>query len=86
MFLKKKSAPPEGSAAGPKLHFGRKKRESPDSSAAGPKLHFGKKKLTRKRVVLFCVLGIALIGAGYGLYHLFFATDDAVVLTDVTTY
>lgn len=86
MFLKKKSAPPEGSAADPKLHFGRKKRESPDGSAAGPKLHFSRKKLTRKRVVLFCILGIVLIGAGYGLFHLFFAKDEAVALTDVTTY
>jgi hypothetical protein len=36
--------------------------------------------------VLLCVLVIVLIGAVYGLVRLFFADDEAVALTDVTTY
>jgi multidrug efflux pump subunit AcrA (membrane-fusion protein) len=66
--------------------FLKKKAEPGEGPAKGPKLRFGGKKLTRKRIVLLCVLVIVLIGAVYGLVRLFFADDEAVALTDVTTY
>ncbi|MPM12600.1 Multidrug resistance protein MdtA [bioreactor metagenome] len=66
----------------------KKKKSEPSEDAAGekkPKYSRPRKKLKKKTIVLLIILGILIIAGCVGLYFLFFAKDEATIITGETT-
>ncbi len=69
------------------LPFLKKKSDSSGDAAGEKKSKYirSRKKLKKKTIVLLMILGLLIIAGGVGLYFLFFAKDEATIITGETT-